>query len=73
MKSSDSQRRAVASQHEAEARRIAELEKQIADLQTANSRLEETNDALGKAIGHLQELNAHGPDDAQEQKGPTDS
>ncbi len=57
----------------AKSRRIAELEKQIADLQNANSKLEASNDALGKAIGLLHELNAQEPDDDQEQKKPSDS
>jgi DNA-binding transcriptional MerR regulator len=73
VKSSYSQRRAVASRQDAEARRIAELEKQVAELQSSNSKLEATNDALGKAIGLLHELNAHGPDDDPDQSKPSDS
>lgn len=73
VKSSDPQRRAVASRQEAEARRIAELEKQVAELQASNSKLEATNDALGKAIGLLHEISVHGPDDDPEQKKPSGS
>lgn len=73
VKSSNSQRRAVASRQDAEARRIAELEKQVAELKSSNSKLEATNDALGKAIGLLHDLNAHGPDDNPDQTRPSDS
>ncbi|WP_291474163.1 hypothetical protein [Corynebacterium sp.] len=63
---SSSQRRQTSASQDAKTRRIAELEARV-------NELEATNDALGKAIGLLHEITAHGPDDNREQRNPSDS
>lgn len=66
MPSSQPRRRANAESQDPKARRIAELEQRI-------DQLEKTNDALGKAIGLLHDTAVTEPDDDPEQANPSTS